>query len=440
MTTERDSSLAFVEQANRHKALLRNPRFLVTGLAFIGGLALLGTLFRTDASSEFIALIIVIVGFCGIILFDIISRRKWENQITEQFIKLSQNHDRLVRETARNRNEVAALKDGLSRTASNMEAQGRRHTPSSSIEAKMIEMIIAQLSTIGGTPRAQINAGPDRHILQLEMFPPLNDLDPDLAHDFKLHDPELLDIIRDAVRHDTIEIFMQPVVSLPQRKVRLYEIYARINSPAGASLPAQRYLDVAKKDQLVSAIDNLLLLRCLQLLRNQGMEQTDTPFILNIAAATLHDRGFMGDLVTFLSEHRSMARHLIFELTQTDFESLDSSLIPVLDGLSRLGCRFSMDCIYQRTLDIGMMKKRHIRFIKLDAAWLLRESSARHGFNRIAELKKELDAAGIDLIVEKIEQESFLPTLLDFNIDYGQGYLFGKPDSADAWLSKEAAE
>ena len=36
----------------------------------------------------------------------------------------------------------------------------------------------------------------------------------------------------------------------------------------------------------------------------------------------------------------------------------------------------------------------------------------------------------IDLIVEKVEAESRLIDLLDYEIDYGQGYLFGAPRPA----------
>jgi cyclic-di-GMP phosphodiesterase TipF (flagellum assembly factor) len=42
-------------------------------------------------------------------------------------------------------------------------------------------------------------------------------------------------------------------------------------------------------------------------------------------------------------------------------------------------------------------------------------------------LKGALDREAMDLIVEKIETEEMLLDLLDLNIDFGQGYLFGEP-------------
>ena len=42
-------------------------------------------------------------------------------------------------------------------------------------------------------------------------------------------------------------------------------------------------------------------------------------------------------------------------------------------------------------------------------------------------LKQRLNDNDIDLIVEKLEAEEDLIELLDYDIDFGQGYLFGEP-------------
>jgi cyclic-di-GMP phosphodiesterase TipF (flagellum assembly factor) len=91
-----------------------------------------------------------------------------------------------------------------------------------------------------------------------------------------------------------------------------------------------------------------------------------------------------------------------------------------------------MDRVLNRRLNIARLKAHHVRFIKLDAKWLIREGHSAGGIGRISHLKKQLDAAGIDLIVEKIESEEDLRELLDYSVDFGQGYLFAKPDIATA--------
>lgn len=51
----------------------------------------------------------------------------------------------------------------------------------------------------------------------------------------------------------------------------------------------------------------------------------------------------------------------------------------------------------------------------------------RDGAPDTRSLERALDRHGIDLIAEKIETEPMLLELLDYQIGFGQGYLFGEP-------------
>ena len=410
---------------------------------FLAGLALICIPALLKESPGLVPLTATMAGLTGLLVFDMAARRRRDRAVDAELRKFSHYHDRLVREVARNRSDTAILKEGLAEAAASVEAQGKRMAPAFSPEARMIEAIVAQLGALGGEGKngAAAAARPEvRQVLELEMAPPPKKappITPDSEFDprfDRLDDHTVLELIRQALREDTIDVFVQPVVSLPQRKHRFYEVFARIRAGAGASLPAAHYLELAQREHLVPAIDNLLLLRCLQMLRARGArDDSGVPYVINISGATLHDKGFMGDLATFLSQHRKLANGLIFELPQEEIDGFDENILGVLDGLSKLGCRFSMDRVRRRQLDIGRLRARHIRFLKMDAAWLLKEAKTGTGHARLARFKKQLDAAGIDLIVEKIEKEGTLRELLDYNIDFGQGWLFGKPDRAAAF-------
>jgi cyclic-di-GMP phosphodiesterase TipF (flagellum assembly factor) len=409
----------------------------------------------TRVNQENAFLLLAITGVAILVVYDIASRRFWEKTVTEQMQTLGRNHDRLVREVARNRTDVAVIKEGLSDTAIAVQDMGRNHGPSRSIEGRMIETIITQLAAMGQKPRSRI-AGNDAHapaapepdpmdgILQLEVSPPPrlprvpSSLEAELSPNFdKFSDTIILELIRHAVRHDHLDVFVQPIVSLPQRKLRMYEVFARLRASAGAYIPAARYLELARKEELVPAIDSLLLLHCLQILRDRRDDGEARAYVLNITSGTLHDTGFMNDLVTFLARYRRLASRLIFELPLQDVENADKILIELLDGLSQLGCRFSVDQVRKRRIDIHLLRGRNIRFLKLDAKWLLREAAQEGGQARVMKLKKQMDRSGLDLVVEKIEKESELRELLEYGIDYGQGYFFGKPDLHAVYRSRE---
>lgn len=404
---------------------------------------------KSGGAPDFVILTLALLGMCGLFAWDIFSRRRWERDMADRIRHMASHHDRLVREVARNRSDIAILKDGLSDMASGIEAQGRRLLPSTSIEARMIETLVSRLGALGERPRARVETMHDAHILELEIAPPplkpppLSEIDLELSGTPKsLSDDFIRELLHHAVRDDRIDIFAQPIVNLPQRRPRMYEVFARIRAGAGESIPASRYMEIARKEQLVPALDNALLLRALHILRERKKADSalpDAPCILNISAATLSDRTFMNDLVAFLSQNRKMAADIIFEIRQAELEGMEPTMIPVLDGMAKLGLRFSMDRVQRRSLDVNLLKSRRVRFIKMDAAWVIREGQSKAGFSRIVRLKKQLDAAGIDLIAERIESENTVRELLDYGIAYGQGWLFGKPDIYSSYINSRKA-
>ena len=420
-------------------------RTIAVALAgLLGACALFYTLIAMRAPLDFSILMTAMASLCAILGYESLHRRGWEREMTGKVHETIRNHDRLVREVARNRNDIAILKDGLAETAHMAENHAKSQgAANGGGDLKLIRIFTQKFAALGQKPRSTLASLQDNSILELEMAPPARGPEPQGRYDETLNsgrysDTVISELVRHAVRQDQIELFVQPVMALPQRRLRMVECYARIRARAGTYLPATRYLKIAANDQLVASIDNLLLLQCLQLLSDrQSAVPSDVPFLVNIDATSLRDTGFMNDLVTFLARNRAMAGRLVFELSQAGFDSLNDRIVPILDGLSQLGIRFSMDSVTKKRFDIDQLKRLRVRFLKIDAEWLTREARRTGGAGRIQRLKQQLDAAGIDMVIEKLEQEDELRELLDFGIDYGQGYLLGRPDSYASWREKQ---
>lgn len=365
----------------------------------------------------------------GITAYDRSERRRWESALQKEIETVRQDHSRLVREVARGRNETAQLRQGLSEAGS----LARVHKgQGAAAEARMLQAVIDRLSSLGEATRWAANDTPEFEDDELDeavsSAPGGTSLETLLANN--ISDDLLLKLVRHALKHDRIEMFAQPIVALPQRKLRFYEMFSRIQARAGVYVPAGRYITLARQQDLAPAIDNLLLLRCLQHVRDEAPAQSDSVYFCNIAQNTLFDANFMGDLVEFISHNRDVASRLVFELAQEDFSGIDTAVLPVLDGLASLGCRFSMDRVTSLSFDMTLLKARHVRFLKIEARQMLRQLGKQGGLARMQLLKSQLDRNGIDLIVEKIESERELRELLDVRIDFGQGYLFGQPELA----------
>jgi cyclic-di-GMP phosphodiesterase TipF (flagellum assembly factor) len=238
-------------------------------------------------------------------------------------------------------------------------------------------------------------------------------------------DAEILEHVREGLRMNRIDLYVQPVVSLPQRKRRHLECFSRIRTLDGGILLPHQYIDVAAREGLIGAIDNMLLFRSVQLARRLQKAQSRLfSIFVNISEHTLADAGFFRDFASFMADNRDLAPTLAFEFMQSHVLRLGGTVMLELERLARLGFRFSMDQVSDLHIDADELGRRHFRTVKIEAARLL--DQVRQGFD-VRGLKAALDRNGIDLIVDKIESEATLVEVLDHPVDFGQGYLFGEP-------------
>ncbi|MBL4805630.1 MAG: EAL domain-containing protein, partial [Alphaproteobacteria bacterium] len=208
-----------------------------------------------------------------------------------------------------------------------------------------------------------------------------------------------------------------------------------IRARAGQYIPAGRYMPIAEQDNTDRDIDNLLLLHCLNTLRNSAHVENAAPFFLNIKSSLLHDHKFMEVFLAFMAKNRDLAPRMIFEIRQSDYESMPTKLLEVMRALGRLGCSFSLDHVQDLNINIADLQHFKVRFIKIEAAKLLNATSGS-AFATMHKNKRKIEANGIGVIVEKIETEDQIRDLLDFDLHYGQGFLFGKPELEGAYKKR----
>ncbi|WP_299399571.1 EAL domain-containing protein [Pelagibius sp.] len=236
-----------------------------------------------------------------------------------------------------------------------------------------------------------------------------------------LDEAAVLEVARQALRDDRIDLVLQPIVLLPQRKRRYYECFSRLRTTDGFMILPEQYINLAEREGLVAAIDNMLLIRCIQLIRKIQRRNEKLDFFCNISSLTLGDDVFFADFVDFLESNRELTRNLIFEFPQTDYNAWDASAGIYLKRLADLGCRFSLDGVIDLDIDPAALAAREFHFVKVRAEALLAEPEKGE------RLQAGLKDYGIRLVAEKVEDEDALVEVLDLGIDCAQGYLFGEP-------------
>jgi len=240
-------------------------------------------------------------------------------------------------------------------------------------------------------------------------------------------DPLMLDIIRRSLEENRVDLYLQPIVGLPQRKLRFYEALSRLRSDDGSVIMPEQFIKVAGPAGLMSVVDNLLLLRCVQIVRRLTQKQRELAVFCNISAPTLADPEFFPQFLDFMHHHRDLSGHIIFEFTQEAVLAARATQEANLRYLANLGFRLSVDHVTRLDIDFGKLRRLGFQFFKLKAETLISGMKQANAVVTAEDFKDLLFRNGLSLIVERVEDERTVVQLLEYNVDFGQGYLFGAP-------------
>ena len=347
----------------------------------------------------------------GAVLHEAYSRQVLERDLRVELGRLADARDEVMEELSLARAEMQAIQRHLQSGAASPSALDRVQD-----EVRVLQNLVSRLTGRRAGRGTPASAPVSERSMAAE------------AMVDTLSEDGLATLLEDAIRRDRIDMALQPIVSLPQRKTRFYEALCRIRTDDGSHIPAGRFIDLAERLGLVTAIDNVLLFRCVQLVRDAVRRHRLVGFFANVSIDTLRDADFMDQFVEFVAGAPDLASRLVFEIGAEDFRDAGESLWQPLERLAALGFRFSIDKVGNLArLDADVLEDRFVRFVKIDAATLIAETGDAQAAEALRAIKRRLDESAIDLVVDRIESEAQLVELLDLPVDFGQGLLFGEP-------------
>jgi cyclic-di-GMP phosphodiesterase, flagellum assembly factor TipF len=351
-----------------------------------------------------------ILGF-GVFLFGVqlhitYSFRMNREDVVNRLLALHQDYQVTIDQLEQSKADISALRERV-------KANEGGHNAEIVNEMRLLQTLLGQVVEKSGKSLSQRlrekGGGEFEKAIQSRM--------PDKNED------EILNIMHHALEDNRVDLYLQPIVSLPARKVMHYEAYSSVRDDKGEVIFPSQYIKLAEDRGLVSTLDNLLLFRCIQVIRRLGPRQPDMRFFCNISSVSLNDEDFFPQFIDFMLDNSELAGRLVFEFSQQDVLRQPNSIWESLSSLGKRGFRFSMDNVTETNNDLSDLAARYFRYIKLNPSILL------NGETDIdpADIKESYKRYDIEVIVEKIETDQTLVEILDCEINRGQGYLFGQP-------------
>ncbi len=390
------------------------------------------------------SMIIAISILTGLAIYNATSNRLRDRaNLAAQIADLSRGCADLARQVAEVGRRTASLETQGDQVASVAVSQARLATESFTTELGELSTLVKQLAETVAVHELKFASGQHQQAGAVAQYDDASQSEPSQSAafqaEFELPPPmpapntsaaaraNMIETVRNSLEANRVDLYLQPIVTLPQRKVRYYEGLARLRTENGTIVMPSDFLGAAESSGLVAKVDNQMLFRCVQVIRRLQIKNREVGLFCNISPTTLNDPLVFPEILQFMDANRAIAPSLILEFRQSALRAMGPLETEALSSLRDLGFRFSMDAVTDLRMEPRDLGERGIRYVKVPSQFLLGDGGSTASDIHAADLSDLLGRFGISLIAEKIEVEAQVVDLLEYDVRFGQGYLFSQP-------------
>ncbi len=228
--------------------------------------------------------------------------------------------------------------------------------------------------------------------------------------------------IRDALADERFVLYAQPIIDLQSNEVVQHELLIRMREPGSTDVIAPAaFLPVAEELGLIREIDRWVVDRAAEI------AATGLPVELNVSARSICDTDLLAHIERAILRNGADPKTLVFEITETALVSDRVAAEAFVGRVHQLGCRVALDDFGTGFGSFTYLKQLSVDYLKIDREFV-RDIARNAASRRVVEAVVGLASGfGLKTVAEGVEDERTLALLRELGVDYGQGFLIGRP-------------
>ena len=233
------------------------------------------------------------------------------------------------------------------------------------------------------------------------------------------NDIKWTEIIREAVSSQNIVPYFQPIVDKDQNIVK-YESLMRLRDKDKVISPFY-FLDISKKAKFYSIMMKMMIEQTFKVIK-----ETKKDITVNLSIQDIYNQQ-MVDYIKSELIRLQIAKHVIFEITESESIHSYDKIYEFIIDVKKLGCRIAIDDFGSGYSNFSYILKLQPDYLKIDGSLIKDIHTNENSLvitKTIAEFAQRL---GISTIAEYVHNAEVFEILKKLNIDSYQGFYFSEP-------------
>ncbi|MFN7710652.1 MAG: putative bifunctional diguanylate cyclase/phosphodiesterase [Holosporales bacterium] len=240
--------------------------------------------------------------------------------------------------------------------------------------------------------------------------------------------------LKHAIERGEMDILYQPIVELKSHKIAGFEALLRWNHPDFGTLSPVDFIPLAEETRLISDLGQWVLEKSCQQIKQWHHLCGETPpyMSVNVSAFQLEQLDFVQCVEGALENSGLAARHLLLEVTESTLIGNLDRVTALFNRIRSRGIGIAIDDFGTGYSSLRYLSQLPFSSLKVDQSFIARLHESQTDQNLTRVIIRLAKLLGLSVIAEGIELPQQLSQLVALEADYGQGYLFSKPLSAQA--------
>lgn len=242
-------------------------------------------------------------------------------------------------------------------------------------------------------------------------------------------DVEWMRTIREALEHDKLVLYFQPLLHIKSGTACHYEALLRLTTDDGLVAP-QVFLPAAVRFGLMADVDAWVLERTVRALAELQADRPDLRLSMNLSSFAFEDETLGARVRALLKQHSVSGDRIVLEITEQLAVRFAANTDKQITMLRDLGCKIAIDDFGTGYSSFSYLKRLPVDYLKIDGSFIKNIARDRVDQSMVRMIGEVARAANMETVAEYVHSGTALALLAKYGIDYAQGHYIGRPAPA----------
>jgi len=234
------------------------------------------------------------------------------------------------------------------------------------------------------------------------------------------------EFLRDAMREDRIEAFLQPIINVQNNEVMAFEVLVRIRD-GETIIPAGEFIEVAEELGMAKELDREVFRKGLAHYAVITKKNPQVKMFFNLFPRSFNDLDWVHGIPEMVRSVGVPCENIVLEITEREALPNLTQVRAVIEELRDTGISVALDDFGSGFSSFLYLKYLSIDYVKIEGSFVRNMVTDERDRIIVEQINSMAHQFGLKTVAEFVEDEMTAKMLAEIGVDYAQGYYYGRP-------------